>query len=121
MSIKRRTKPLLPSLREKKRYLAFEILSEAKIKDYSSVSKQIKQNSLDFLGELGLAKAGIMLIDDCWDKDKQKGILRVNNKYVNHAKASLVLINHIGDKDVMVRSIGMSGSLKKAKQKYIAG
>lgn len=62
-----------------------------------------------------------MLVEDTWNREKQKGILRVNNRYANHAKASLALITGIEGRDVMVRSLGVSGTLKKAKQKYIAG
>jgi len=111
---------LLPSLREKKRYIAFEIVSEGQIKDISAVSRQIKDNSLNFFGELGLANAGLMVVEDCWNRDAQRGIIRVNNKYMNHAKASLALISAIDGKEALVRSLGASGTLKKAKDKYMA-
>lgn len=107
-------------MKEKRRYLAFEILSEGQIKDFSAVSRQIKANSLDFFGELGLAQAGLMVVEDSWERTRQRGILKVNNKYLNHAKASLALIDSIEGRDAAARSLGVSGTLKKTKEKYIA-
>lgn len=100
--------------------MAFEIVSEGQIKDISAVSRQIKDSSLNFLGTMGLASAGFMVVEDCWNREMQRGILRVNNRYLNHAKASLTLIDSINSENVIVRSIGASGSLKKAKEKYLA-
>lgn len=113
-------KPLLPSLREKKRYLAFEIISKGKIKDFSSVSSAIWANSLSFMGELGAAKAGIWLLPDKYNEKTQRGIIKVGNKHVNELKAALALIGKIDGNEVIVRSIIVSGMLNKAF-KHIAG
>lgn len=67
-----------------------------------------------------MAQAGIMLIHDTWNAERQRGILKVNNKYANHAKAALALISQIDGEGAMARSLGLSGTLKKAKEKYIA-
>jgi len=109
-------KPILPSLREKKRYLTFEILSKEKIEDFPAVSSSIWANSLSFMGELGAAKAGIWLLADKYDENKQRGIIKVSNKYVNELKTSLSLIKEINKKEVIVRSIMVSGMLNKATQ-----
>jgi len=113
-------KPLLPSLREKKRYLAFEIISKSKIKDFSAVSGAIWANSLSFMGELGAAKAGIWLLPDKYNEKTQRGIIKVGNKYVNELKAALALIDKIDGSEAIVRSLTVSGMLNKAS-KYIAG
>ena len=55
-------KPVLPSLREKKRYLVFEIVSKEPIKDFSVISKAIWKALLDLSGVLGASKAGIWLL-----------------------------------------------------------
>ena len=116
----KKIKPILPTLREKKRYLAFEILSKSKIKDFSSVSSAIWASSLSFLGELGAAKAGIWVLADKYNPEKQRGIIRVNHKHVDGLKASLALVRQIEGNDAIVRSITVSGILRKAS-KYIAG
>jgi len=113
-------KPILPSLREKKRYLAFEIVSKSKIKDFSAVSRAIWTSLLSFEGELGAAKAGIWLLPDKYNEKTQRGIIKVTHKHVNSLKASLALIKNIENQDVIVRSLVSSGILNKAT-KFIAG
>lgn len=110
-------KPVLPSLREKKRYIAFEVISKEKI-SFNAASKSIWQAIQEFSGVLGAAKAGIWLLSDKFNKEKQKGILKVSHKYVDLAKSSLALIKSVDGHDVIVRSIGVSGVLNKAA-KYI--
>ena len=74
----------------------------------------------NFLGQIGLAKAGILILNDKFNKEKQKGIIRVNNKMVNHLKGSLCFIKEIDKEKVIIKSVGVSGILKKAQEKFIA-
>jgi ribonuclease P/MRP protein subunit POP5 len=113
-------KPILPSLREKKRYLVFEIISKNRIKSFPSISRAIWDYSLQFLGEKGVAQAGIWLLPDKYNPQTQRGLVRVNNKYVNDLKSVLTLIDQIENKEVIVRSVGVSGILKKAETRYLA-
>ena len=111
---------LKPVLREKKRYLAFEILSKSKL-SFTAIKNAILTSCQQFLGQLGMAHAGIIILGDNFNKEKQKGLIRVNNKYVNELKASLALIKKINNKTVIIKSLGVSGILKKAYNKYIKG
>jgi RNase P/RNase MRP subunit POP5 len=99
--------------------LAFEVISDHEIKDFKAISKEIQDKSLLFLGQLGLAKAGIRILSEKWNLQLQKGMIKVNNKYVNELKSSLTLIEKINNKKVVVKSTGVSGILKKAEQKYL--
>ena len=110
----KKLKPLLPTLKEKKRYLAFEIISKNPIGNFEAVSSTIWQKSIQFLGELGSARAGINIIKDTFAN--QKGIIKVNNKHVDELRASLCLIDQIQNQEVIVRSLGVSGILNKTKQ-----
>lgn len=110
-------KPLLPSLREKKRYLAFEIISRRKVDNFH-LNKQISEACLRFLGTRGVAEAGIALLK--YSAESQRGLIRVNNKYIHNIKAALALINEIDNSEVIVRSIGISGILNKAETRYLA-
>lgn len=110
---------LLPTLKEKKRYLAFEIISKSKINDFRAVSEQIMAKSLELIGQLGVAKAGLRVIQDCWNPESQKGIIRVGHKQVDEIRAALALITKIDGKEAIVKSVGSSGILKKAKEKYL--
>ena len=116
---KKKLKPLLPSLREKKRYLAFEVLSKGKITDFDAVSEAILQNSTEFLGHLGMSKAGVMMLKDKYNKDSQRGLIRVNHKNIDNLKAALTMIDKIDDQETIVKSIGVSGILKKAEKRYL--
>ena len=116
--MKGKIKPLLPSLREKKRYLAYEVISKNKFNDAISVNKAIYDAANGFLGTLGMAKAGILAIDDKWNDKTQRGIIRVNNKHVNELKASLIFVKNIQGNEAIVKSVGASGILKKAQKKY---
>ena len=102
-------KALLPSLREKKRYVAFEVMEKA---SPDAVRKAIESSCLSYLGELNYGKAGIMFLADEFKDDR--GILRVEVKHLNDLKACLALT-----KDFQVRSLGTSGILNKA-EKFIA-
>jgi ribonuclease P/MRP protein subunit POP5 len=108
-------KPILPSLREKKRYVVFEVVSKNNfsIKD---VKKEIEKTSLNLIGTLGFSKAGIMVLNDYENK---RGIVKVNNKYVNELKMALALIKNIEEKKVIVNSVGVSGILNKARKRYL--
>ncbi|MBI2208810.1 ribonuclease P protein component 2 [Candidatus Woesearchaeota archaeon] len=116
---KAKTKPLLPTLREKKRYLAYEVISGHKFNDAFEVNKAIMDAAKEFLGNLGMAKAGIMMINDQFNKEKQRGLLRVSNKHLDNLRASLIFADKIDNNDVIIRSVGASGILKKAQQKYL--
>jgi|SRR3989338_7281742 len=115
---KAKIKSLLPSLREKKRYLVYEVISKSRFNDTVHVNKAVLDASKEFLGNLGMAKAGIIPINDQWNADMQRGVIRVNNRHVDELKASLVFARSVDGKEAIIRSIGASGILKKAKQKY---
>ena len=96
----------MPSLREKKRYLAFEVESEKKLD--SKEAQTLIENSLKrFVGELGMAKAGIIFMKD-WKNNR--GIIKVNTKSVDELKASIALI-----KDITIKSLTLSGSIEKVR------
>ena len=117
--VKTKLKPVLPSLREKKRYLAFEVISREKVNDYNAVSDVIWHCSLQFLGQLGVAKAGIMVLNNKWNPNTQRGIIKVSHKHVDDVKAALMFADKIEDKDVIFRSLGVSGILKKAESRFL--
>ena len=117
--IKTKLKPILPSLREKKRYLVFEVISKEKIADFENVSNAISHFALQFLGQLMAAKAGIIILNNKWDLRLQRGIMKVNHKYVDALKAALVLATKINGTEVIIRSLGVSGILQKAERNYL--
>ena len=108
-------KPVIPSLREKKRYLVFEIQSNTNFKQ-QSVEKAITEEILKFIGTLGYSKAGVIFLKDNYKNNK--GILRIGHKYVDEVKMALGLIKNMEKKKTIIKTIYVSGILKKAK-KYL--
>lgn len=111
------TKMLPPTLRERNRYLAFEIISERKFSK-DDVIKAIWNSSLNFLGELGTGKTSLRLID--WDEEKQHGIIKVNHKSVNEIRAAIALIKEINSTRIIPRVKGISGTIKKTREKWLS-
>ncbi len=105
-------KPILPSLREKKRYIVYEILSDQKM-SFNNIKSSINKAVLGFLGELGYAKSGLIIMDMF---KNNKGVLRTNHKEVDNIKASLALIDKINNEKVIIKSNLVTGVLNKAKR-----
>lgn len=113
----KKQKPILPSLKEKRRYLVYEVKSEDKL-SFNTVKDSIIRESESYLGKLTMAKAGVIFLND-WIN--QKGVIKVNNKYEDHIKAVFTQINKIQEQNVLVKSVGVSGILNKARKKYFGG
>ena len=112
-----RPKILPPTLREKKRYLAFEIISEEKV-EFGDVVNAFWHSLLNLIGEVGASRANIWFVADSWDAEKQRGLIRCDNKYVEYVRVALALIERIGDKRVIIYTLGVSGTMKAAKRKF---
>ncbi len=108
-------KPILPSLKEKKRYLSFEIISENSI-PANEVEKEVYDSTLNFLGTFEAGKASLMFLNDKYSSNN--GIIKTNNKYVDKVRTALALIKTIDNKDVIVRTRVVSGTLKKSISKF---
>lgn len=113
-----RLKPLLPSLKEKKRYLAFEAVSEHDI-GFSDALRAINSSVFSFMGMLEAGRAGIMPLREKWSQEKKRGIIKVGHRHLDMLRASLLFIDRIGERPGMVRSLGASGMLNKAFSGYI--
>ena len=73
---------------------------------------------LEFLGELGYAKAGVIIVNE-WNNNR--GIIKSNNKAVDQVKTALTMVEKVGNKKVMIKTIGVSGILNKVKNKFLKG
>ncbi len=109
-------KPLLPTLREKNRYLVLEIISDKKFSK-KAVQRAIWDTAFDFLGIFGVAKLSLWVVD--WDEKKQKGIVKVNKQSVKEIKTIIALIERIEGKKALPRILGISGTIKAAKKKWM--
>lgn len=119
-------KSLLPSLKEKKRYLVFEMIpiesvlnptNKTQISGYgtlNAVTTKIKM----YLGIFDSADAGIIPIE--FDNRTGRGILKINNQYVDKVKAIMMFIDEIESQPIIMKSVGISGMINKAKTKFKA-
>lgn len=106
-------KPLRPTLKERKRYVVYRVEGASAVE----VTPVIQQACLTFMGVLTASKAGIMFLQN--QSNGPYGIIRVAHTYVDELKASLLHITNIDGKPVAIDAIGVSGILKKAKEKFI--
>jgi ribonuclease P/MRP protein subunit POP5 len=108
----KKQKILLPTLKERQRYLVYSI----KIAGNAAVpriNEQIIRECNSLLGVFDAGKAGIMNVK--YDDLIKKGILRVENKYVDKIKVCLGMITAIQDKRMNIDCIYVSGMLNKAE------
>lgn len=108
---KERLKILLPTLRERERYVSFKIMSEEPI-NYSDLEQAIWNQLLDFYGEYGVSKISMWLIKNLWNEKEQAGVIRCNNKSVSQLIAGLGMISRLGDTRIVFRILKVSGTLK---------
>ncbi len=107
-------KGLPPALKRKKRYVAFELICEEKL-DGKEVLAALWNNMLSLFGEIGSAHCGIWLEYF----DGRRGILRCHREALNKVKVALTLINSVGDVEVIPKILGVSGTIKKCRKKYL--
>jgi ribonuclease P/MRP protein subunit POP5 len=108
-------KPILPSLKEKKRYLSFEIVADKSL-PVEHVAKAVSESTLQFLGTLEAGKAGIMFFSDKYSHNT--GVVKAGHRYVDKVRTALALIKTIDTTEVVVRTRIVSGTLKKAISKF---
>jgi len=111
-------KPILPSLREKKRYLVYEVIGNKNF-TINEIEKAIKDSYLSAFGELNIGKAGLIFLNKKFNKEKQRGMIKVSNKCLENLRYSLALVKKINNNKAIVRSVGCSGIINKTR-KYLA-
>ncbi len=104
---------LLPSLRERKRYVVVEALSDQKF-SYSELREGLEQAFASFWGILGLAKAAPLIIKEKFNLSTQRLVVKVSPTAVDELKAALVLSKKIKNTPIILRSVSTSGTLKQA-------
>ena len=108
----RRIKGLMPSLKEKKRYMNIEIISfNESIKFTGRPLNELIAKINQSLGFFDAAGAGLIPID----LKNNHALIRVSAKYLDRTKASLLFINELGSKKVILKTKKVSGSVNKAR------
>lgn len=104
---------LLPSLKQKKRYIVFEILSSKKF-SFLEIKEEVESMLLLFFGQWGLAKSSPLIIKEKFNAESQRFVIKINHKFIDELKAALTLSKKIKNTPVIIKSVITSGTLKKA-------
>lgn len=102
-----------PSLRERRRYLLFELMCEREI-DKRDLLKEIWDSLYALYGDAGASESKLWLIDYHKREDANSGvgILRCAHHKVEEVRAALACIHSINDARVGIRVIKTSGTIK---------
>jgi len=104
---------IIPSTaRERKRYLLVKIES-SDIIDRRDIENAILNSCLQFLGELGVAKAGIIVMSDTYNG--KTVVVKTGHKFIDETKSAISLIKSIGNKKVRLSTVKVSGAIKNLK------
>ncbi len=112
MNTKKSLNPIPLSLRDKKRYLVFELISDQKLAQ-NSVAFQLKNTLMKLFGELGLSKMNYQFIG--FNEKTNKGILKCRHTAVEDLKAGFLMIKEVNGVSVIPKTLKTSGTVKKAK------
>ncbi|CAG1001872.1 hypothetical protein METP2_03339 [Methanosarcinales archaeon] len=104
----------LPTLREKKRYIAFEINSQKTI-NRQELIREISNSIISLFGDKGASEINPSLMSF----EGRFGILRCAREKTNETRAGLACINNIHGILVSIHVLGISGTIKGATEKFI--
>ncbi|ASI99955.1 ribonuclease P protein component 2 [Thermococcus celer] len=105
-----------PTLRDKHRYIAFQVIGERPFRK-DEVKRAIWEASLSTLGVLGSARAKPWFIK--FDEKSGTGIVRVDRKHVEEFRLALTLVTDINGSRAIFRTLGVSGTMKRLKKKFL--
>lgn len=104
-------RPLLPTLKEKKRYVRYRVISARPLE--RDVGGEVLRSLHDTLGVFGAAEAGLLSVS--YDVRSQTGIIRCSLAALEKVKASLLMAGYLGRTRVVIRTLRVSGILAKAR------
>ena len=111
-----RPKPLPSSLREKKRYVVFEVVAEKEI-DVDVLADEIYRHAMELLGELGMSELSMWVMKNMFSGNR--GLIRVVPSGVEKLRLVLSSIRQIDEVPATVDVIGVTGTIRAAKLKYL--
>ncbi|AXV36920.1 MAG: ribonuclease P [Methanobacteriaceae archaeon] len=116
---------ILPSsLRDKKRYIAFEAISESYL-NRDDIISVIWENSLNLYGECGTSNFDLWVMK-VWNKKEKhlknyyiKGVIQCKREEVDRVRAVIAIVTKYRGKRVVFHTLGISGTVKSATEKFI--
>jgi len=107
-------KILPPTLRKKKRYIAFEVVSHNTV-SREDLIREIFSAASSLVGDVGSSECEIRLLQ----YNFPIGIIRCRHKKAGISRAILATVNRVQNEPVAINVLGVSGTISNATQKYV--
>ena len=108
-------KPLMPVLREKKRFLRIKMNTKFEL-DFDRFSKGFLYEITYLMGAIDVGKAGIWMLKDKFDSEKKEFVVRCGVKFTKKFLAACLLISRIDSVECSLDVLRVSGTLKGARK-----
>jgi len=105
----------LPKREFKRRYLALRLIGGKVLK--TALWSSVVDVYLRLYGEYGLSKAGLRLIE--FNENRGVAIISVNHRSLPYLRAALSLLREVDGKRVIIQVLGVSGTLKRLRSKFL--
>jgi ribonuclease P/MRP protein subunit POP5 len=106
--------PLLPSLRNRKRYIAVVVVSEVPVQRNAFIAA-VSQTGCTVLGDVGFAGCGISVLGF----ENNVGIIKCKHTFISQTIGVLAFMTMIDGQKVIVQTLGVSGTVKGAQTKFL--
>ncbi len=107
-------KRLLPSLRAKKRYLAFELIFDEPV-SRSDLVREVMFSASSLLGDVTASECDIKVLGF----EDRKGIIQCSHTKVKETRASLAALTRINGRRATLYVLGTSGTVKRVNEKFL--
>jgi ribonuclease P/MRP protein subunit POP5 len=107
-------KRLMPSLRSKKRYLAFELISEEPV-NRGELVREVVSSASALLGDILASECNIHVLGF----EAGNGIIQCSHTKVTETRAALAAITQVNRVRATLHVLGVSGTVKGATEKYL--
>ena len=108
-------KVLIPTLREKKRYVAVRIISEETI-TYEELEKAFWETLHKVFGHVGSAYFSVWILKDTFNENKKFFIIKCNHLSLPFVLSTLGFIKQINNKKVTFEIVKISGTIKSIRE-----
>lgn len=116
--MKNKLKALPATIRQKKRYIALKTESEKEL-NTADMPKLLWQEMILLTGHFGTAESGFWIIEASGSKNTSFSIIACEVQKYEKVRAALTLITYLGNSRVRPKVLGVSGTLKKLRTKYL--
>ncbi len=117
-------KILPPTIRDKKRYIAFEVISPVSL-DREDIISMMLDGSLYLYGACGTGNFEMWVVK-LWrcttnnvKENRMKGILRCKREEIDSVRAVMPTITNFRGKTIVFHTLGISGTIKSAIKNFI--